>query len=333
MQTEKETSPPPLLPPDPALQVAIYRDMVRTAALDARLWALNRQGKAPLVVSCRGHEAVQVASARALDPSRDLFFTYYRDLGVCLALGVTPLEVLLGALARADDPFSGGRQFPLHGAYPARRIINPSNVVAGHLTEAAGAALAAKMRRTGGLVIAYFGDGAASQGECHEAMNFAAVHHLPLIFLCENNRYATSVPLHLQMGTETLAARAAAYAMPDATVDGADIAAVYEAVARAAAAARAGEGPTLIDAQVERLMPHTSSDDDRRYRTAEELEAARARDPLALIAARLLAEGWATAEDIETWRAEAQQEVDTATREAESSPEPAPDTLHRHVYQ
>src|SRR5204863_476027 len=133
--------------PEPEAQVAMFRDMLRTSVLDARRWALNRQGRAALVVSCRGHEAVQVASARALDPQRDLFFIYYRDLGVCLALGVTPYEVLLGALARAADPFSGGRQFPLHGAYPARPVINPSNVVAGHLTEAAAAGLPA-----GGLI-------------------------------------------------------------------------------------------------------------------------------------------------------------------------------------
>jgi 2-oxoisovalerate dehydrogenase E1 component alpha subunit len=306
--------------------------LVRIVALDQRLWALNRQGRAALVVSCRGHEAAQIGATQALEAGRDLFFTYYRDLAVCLTLGVTPYEVLLGAFAKAADPFSGGRQFPIHGAYPARRIINPSNVVGGHLTEAVGAALAARMRNTGSVVICFFGEGAASQGEFHEAVNFAAIHRLPVIFFCENNRLATSVPVGRQMPLPSVAARASAYGLPGECVDGSDWLAPYAAVTRAVQRARAGEGPSLVEAMVDRIMPHTSQDDDRKYRDEAELAAARANDPLIKVRERLERAGLITPAEVESWQREARAEIDAAQAAAEQMPDPAPATLTRHVY-
>lgn len=311
----------------------IYQRMVLSRTLDQRVWQLNRQGKAAIVASAQGHEAAQVGSALALDKDRDLFFTYYRSMAVCVALGVTPTEVLLTFMAKVGEPFSGARQFPLHGAYMQHRIINVSNVVAAHLTKADGAALAFKTRQEFGVVIAYFGDGASSEGECHEAMNFAGVHRLPIIFFCENNRYAISVPLDKQMAIQDVAIRAQGYGFPGVVVDGSDLLAVMEATGNAAARARAGEGPTLIEAKVERFMPHTSDDDDRRYRSKAELEEMRGKaDPLGKLRSYLLEQGILTPEMDKAYLAKALAEVNEATDFAEKAPYPDTSTFYDHLH-
>ncbi len=309
----------------------IYRKMLLTRALDQRWWQLNRQGKAAIAISCQGHEAAQIGSVLALHPERDLFFTYYRSLAVAVALGVTSKEFLLSCTAKAGDPFSGARQFPLHGAYG--RFINISNVVGTQISQAVGAALAFRLRKEPGLAITYFGDGAASQGECHEAMNFAGVHRLPVIFFCENNGYAISVPMEKQMAIRDIALRAKGYGFPGVIVDGTDLFEVFKATQEAAARARGGEGPTLIEAKVERIMPHTSDDDDRRYRPAEELEDLRQRsDPIATFRAYLLREGILSEQGEEEYRQKAQVEVDEATEFAESAPYPDQSTIFEHLY-
>ncbi len=310
----------------------MYRQMVLCRTLDERVWMLNRQGKAAIVASAQGHEACQIGSVHALRPGSDLFYTNYRDLAVLLSLGMTPGEVMLGFLAREGEQMSGARQFPLHGAYPKLGVVNLSNVVGTQLPQAVGAALASRMRGEDTVVIVYFGDGASSVGECHEAMNFAGVHRLPVIFFCENNGYAISVPRHLQMAVEHVAARAEGYGMPGVVVDGCDAAAVYEATSEAASRARSGRGPTLIEAMVERYLPHTSDDDDRRYRNAGEIEAARKRDPLRILRERLLGTGVLSEDADETLYAEARRVVDEATELAESASYPGLDGFYDHVY-
>jgi 2-oxoisovalerate dehydrogenase E1 component alpha subunit len=300
--------------------------------LDERVWLLNRQGKVALMSSAQGHEAAQVASVHALRPGQDWFYTYYRDLAVVVALGVPFKEIMLGYLAKAGEPFSGARQFPAHGAYPKYHIVNLSNVVATQIPQAVGAALAFKMRREDTVSIVYFGDGAASTGDCHEGMNFAAIHKLPVIFFCENNRYAISVPLSKQMAISNVAARAQGYGMPGVTVDGTDVAAVYEATAEAAARARAGHGPTLVEAMVERYLPHTSDDDDRKYRSKEELDELKKRDPLAILKRQLEASGVLTAERDELLRAAAKREVNEATESGEAAPYPTTEGFYDHEY-
>ena len=241
----------------------MYRQMVLVRTLDERIWMLNRQGKAAIVASSQGHEAGQIGSVWALERGVDQFYIYYRDLAVMLTLGMTPVEIMSGFLAKEGEPLSGARQFPTHGAYPELGIVNLSNVVGTHIPQAVGVALAMKMRGDPGLVITYFGDGASSVGDCHEAMNFAAIHSLPVIFFCENNKYAISVPLAKQMAVDSIASRAEGYGMPGIEIDGCDIVAVYEATTQAALRARSGDGPTLIEAHVERYLPHTS--DGRRH--------------------------------------------------------------------
>ncbi|MFW6175076.1 MAG: thiamine pyrophosphate-dependent dehydrogenase E1 component subunit alpha, partial [Chloroflexota bacterium] len=313
----------------------VYRTMVLSRTLDERIWLMNRQGKAAIVASAQGHEAAQAAAVKALDPGRDHFYIYYRELTTMLALGMSPLEVLLGFVAKSGEPLSGGRQFPVHGALQEGRpdITSFSNVVGTQVSQAAGVALADKMRGERRVTVAYFGDGASSTGECHEGMNFAAIHRLPLILFCENNGYSISVPLRLQMNIESIAARAEGYGMPGVQVDGMDPSAVYEAVSIAADRALAGEGPTLIEARVERYMPHTSDDDDSRYREREELRRLREeKDPIPGVARMLRQRGLLDDSVEEEIRSEARRVVNGATEEAENRGFPEPANFYHEVY-
>ena len=188
--------------PTHAQLLDIYREMALCRTLDERIWMLNRQGKAAIVASAQGHEAAQLGSASALRRGVDRFFIYYRDLAVQLHLGLTPTQIMLGYMGKEGEPLSGGRQFPSQGYFPEGKLFNLSNVVGTQIPQAAGSALVSKIRGDGAVTITYFGDGATSTGDCHEAMNFAGVHKLPLIFFYENNRYAISVPISLQMAVE-----------------------------------------------------------------------------------------------------------------------------------
>ncbi|MCH8310104.1 MAG: thiamine pyrophosphate-dependent dehydrogenase E1 component subunit alpha [Chloroflexi bacterium] len=312
--------------------LAMYRQMILCRTMDERIWMLNRQGKAAIVASAQGHEAAQIGSAWALRKGTDQFYIYYRDLAILLVLGMTPVEIMSGFLAKEGEPLSGARQFPTHGAYPEYGIINLSNVVATHVPQAVGAALAARMKGEDTVVITHFGDGASSMGDVHEAMNFASVHKLPVIFFCENNKWAISVPLSKQMAVESVASRAQGYGMPGFEVDGCDIVAVYEATAEAANRARRGEGPTLIEATVERYLPHTSDDDDTLYRSREEIEEARKRDPVKILADQLRQIG-ALSDDLDDEiHQEARQIVNQATDEVESAPFPGTEDFYKHVY-
>ena len=312
----------------------IYATMVLVRTLDERVWAMNRQGKAAIVASCQGHEAAQLGSLWALrHHAPDYFlFTYYRDLGILMAQGLTPTETLLGFLAKDGEPLSGARQFPQHGAMPERKVINLSNVVGPQVPQAVGWALAARMRGLDTVVATFFGDGATSQGEVHEAMNFAAVHKLPVLFVCENNRYAISVPQSKQTAVEHLAMRGAAYGMPGVTVDGTDVLGVYRVTAEAARRAADGGGPSLLELEVERYLPHTSDDDDSLYRDRAEIEEARKRDPLVRLSALLRGAGLLSEARDEELRHGARAEVDAATEAAEAAPFPDAADVYDHVY-
>jgi 2-oxoisovalerate dehydrogenase E1 component alpha subunit len=312
--------------------VELYYKMALSRAIDDRLWVLNRQGKVPFIVSGQGHEAAQVGSAYALRPGEDWVLPYYRDLGVVITLGMTPREVMLDVFARADGPSSGGRQMPAH--YSSRRlnVVTSGSPVATQLPQATGVALASKYKGERAVTVCYFGDGATSKGDFHEALNFAAIHKLPSIFFCENNGWAISVPVAKQMPVAHVVDRASAYNMPGVLVDGTDVLAVYAATRAAVERARAGEGPTLIEARLYRLTPHTSDDDDRRYRSEAELAEARQHDPLPRFERALRAGGVlndALAEEIQTRVA---RELAEAEQFAEASPPPRPEDAARHVY-
>ena len=309
-----------------------YRRMILCRTIDERIWALNRQGKVPIAASSQGHEAAQLGSLLAAEKDGGCFlFPYYRDLALKFAAGLTAEEVMRSFMGKAGDPYSNGRQFPLQGADLPRNIIQISNVVAAGLTQSVGYALACKMRGEQTVVLVYFGDGASSQGETHEAMNFASIHKLPVVFICENNRYAISVPQRKQMNVEEVASRAANYGFAGFAIDGMDFIGCYEATREAINHAR-NEGPVLLEMKVERFMSHTTDDDDRRYRPSEEVEQARLRDPLLTLGSLLLEHGIMTQEQLDAAAAEALDAVDTATDAADSASPPDVSTLHYMVY-
>ena len=311
--------------------VSIYRRMTLCRTLDERIWMLNRQGKAAIMASSQGHEAAQIGSVQALEPGTALFYIYYRDLAVILELGLTPTEIMKGFVAKEGEPLSGARQFPTHGGHPDYGVVNLSNVVATHIPQAVGAALSAKMKNEKKVVITYFGDGASSAGDTHEAMNFAAIHKLPVIFFCENNKYAISVPLNKQMAVDSIASRAEGYGMPGLEIDGCDTVAVFEATREAAERARAGHGPTLIEAQVERYLPHTSDDDDSIYRASSEIEEAKRRDPLVLLKDTLQKLGVLDDKENQIMLDEAKRIVNEATEEVENTKFPETSGFYEHV--
>src|SRR5215831_9757510 len=286
-------------------------------ALDDRMHILVKQGRAPFVGSSRGHEGIQVASTAALEQS-DWLVPHYRGLGNAIVRGLTMREWMLAVFAKAADPLSAGRNIP-GGTYSYRKLnIAPvSQVVATWIPKAAGIAYAAKLRGEKTVVLCTFGDGAASKGDFHEGVNFAAVHQLPVVFVCENNSYAISVPLRLQMRNPNVAERAAGYGIAGMTVDGTDVPASFAACRQAVARARRGEGPTLIDAKIWRLNSHTSEDNQVKYRGTAEIEEAARHDPIATFNAWLIERGWITADEAAEIQSRYDQEASDAADWAE----------------
>jgi 2-oxoisovalerate dehydrogenase E1 component alpha subunit len=310
----------------------MHRYMLTARLCDEASFRLNRQGKAPFVVPVSGHEGCQVGTAYALERGRDIWLPYYRDLAVVLVAGFTPKDVFLGLFAKADDPSSGGRQMPSHWASRRLGIISHSSPIGTQVPHAAGIAYAAKYRGEQTAVACWFGEGATSEGDWHEGLNFAGIHKLPVVFVCENNHYAISVSQTKQMAIENVADRASAYGFPGVVVDGSDVLACYAAMREAVDRARAGDGPTLIEAKTYRFFPHTSDDDDRSYRTREEVEEAKHKDPIAIFGSYLTQHGVADDEALAAMREEARAEVDRQIDEAWNAPDPDPETLGRHVF-
>jgi 2-oxoisovalerate dehydrogenase E1 component alpha subunit len=257
----------------------MYETMLLARRVDERMWILNRQGKAAFVISCQGQEGVQVGAAYNLRPGYDYVYPYYRDFGITTLLGQTPRDHFLSLLGKKEDPNSAGRQMPGHFSSRELNIVTASAPVGVQYPQATGTALAFKMRGEDGVVLTSGGEASTSSGDWHEAMNFAGIHDLPVVFLIENNIYAISVPEKLQVAG-SIAGRAAGYGLPGVEVDGNDVLAVYEAAKEAVDRARSGNGPTLIEAKTYRLTAHSSDDDDRRYRERDEVEDWRKKDPI-----------------------------------------------------
>lgn len=308
------------------------RLMMLSRRLDEKMLALLKQGKSFFHIGCAGHEAAQVAAAKALKMGTDWSYPYYRDQAFCLGMGMTPTEILLSFLARAEDPNSGGRQMPQHYGHKGLRIVSQSSPTGTQFLQAAGMALAARKRGESAVVYVSAGEGTTSQGDFHEACNWAAKDRLPVVFHIEDNKFAISVPVTEQTAGGTISGLVGAYAgMAVARVDGCDVEASHAAFQEAVGRARAGDGPTVVVSDVVRLYPHSSSDDQRKYRPEAELTADRARDPITTLVQRLTALGVASSE-VEEMRAQIHQEVDAAADAAEAYVQPAPSTATRHVW-
>ncbi len=310
----------------------MYTYMLLTRRIDERLWLLQRGGKIPFVISPQGAEAAQIGAAFAFRKQQDWFTPYYRDLGVNLVAGVSPREIMLGAFARGTDPASGGKQMPSHWGNRPLNVVSGSSPVTTQLLHAVGIAQAARMR--GDDIVAYTccGEGSSNQGDFHEALNWAGVHKLPVVFMVQNNEYAISVPLDKQVAGGSVAARGKGYGMPGIEVDGTDLLAVYEAFKTAHDRARSGQGPSLIEAKCVRITSHSSDDDQRRYRSPEEIAALQARDPIIKTRAYLYEHGILDEAKEKELEARLMAAVDDATEYAESQAYAAPEQALRHVY-
>ena len=304
--------------------------MVLTRAMDERCLTLQRQGRIGFYVPLQGQEAAQIGCAWAL-ATEDWIFPAYRELGVALVRGV-PVQTLLDQfIGNAGDELRG-RQMPNHYGYRKYRFVTASSPVGTQISHAVGAAMAAQRRHDPIVTIAFFGDGTTSSNDFHAGLNFAGVFRTPTIFFCQNNRWAISLPRERQTRSETLAVKAEAYGFPGVVVDGMDVRAVYTAVAKARQRALAGEGPTLIEAQVYRLGPHSTSDDPRRYRTDAELAEWKEKDPIALLKHELLGSGrLSMAEDEKVWES-AKEQISQALAHAEATPPVSPRTMFDDVY-
>lgn len=313
--------------------LAMLRLMHLQRTLDNRGFQLNRQGKIPFATGSEGHEGIHAGAAQAFARGKDILVPYYRDVGLVVGVGLDPLDVLLSLFARAADR-SGGRQFPNHFTNRAIGVMSISSIIAAQCTHAVGAAYAMKYRKEAGrAVLCTFGDGSTSEGEWHESINFAAVHKLPVVFLCENNEWAISTPRVHQMAIESIVQKAAGYGLPGIKVDGSDPIATYAAVKTALDRARTGGGPTLVEATCYRFLSHTTDDDDRTYRTREEIEQHRNQDPVPRFERLLLETGIIDDAALADLKRDVLREVNELTDRAEAMPYPTGADLYTHVHE
>ena len=337
----KSKAPKPLAKPD---LLDMYRLMLLARRLDDREIQLKRQNRIFFQISGAGHEAVLVAAGRVLRPSYDWFYAYYRDRALALALGVTPTEMLLSAVAAADDPSSGGRQMPSHWGHKTLNIVSQSSPTGSQFVQAVGCAeawrrydridaITEKPIHGDELVYCSGGDGATSEGEFWEALNSACNLKLPVLFLIEDNGYAISVPVEVQTAGGSISKLVATF--PDLYVEevnGCDPVASYDALTHAAAHCRQRRGPALVHAHVTRPYSHSLSDDEVLYKPPREREEEAKRDCLATFPKRLLADGVATEADLDAIKHQVEEEIQVATDMALASPQPKPETALLYVY-
>ncbi|MFN2144724.1 MAG: thiamine pyrophosphate-dependent dehydrogenase E1 component subunit alpha, partial [Anaerolineales bacterium] len=315
----------------PERKLDIFRTMLLSRRLDERAWVLHRQKKISFHISAIGHEAAQVGAAFALLHGADWVAPYPRDLALMLSLGLRPVDYFKMLLGKPADEDSGGRQMPGHWNLPSANVISISGIAASHLPHAVGIAQAMRLRRDQTAVLASCGEGATSMGEWYEAVNWAAVSRLPIVFLVQNNSYAISTHQKAQM-LRSPSHKASGIGLPVKKVDGNDPFKVYEAVDRMLEDARSGKGPGLVEALVMRIPPHSSDDDDRIYRTREEVEEARREDPLFSLRSRLLREGLLTRDLVLEMDADIKTSVEEALQAAEEAEDPQPDAETGAVY-
>jgi 2-oxoisovalerate dehydrogenase E1 component alpha subunit len=312
--------------------LAMFRTVALARAIDERMWILNRAGRISFVISGQGHEGAQVGLAWPLRREHDWVAPFYRSIATCLTFGMSARELMLAQYAKAVDPSSGGRQMPGHYGHPERHVVSVSSPVATQILHAVGIALAAKVRKVDQVAVAIMGEGSSNQGDVHEALNFAAIHKLPFVFIVENNGYAISVPAEKELSVKDVAVRASGYGIPGVVVDGTDVLACYAAGREAIDRARSGGGPTLIEAKVTRLTAHSSDDQQTKYRTEDDLAEGRAHDPLPIFRAQLRDAGILNDEIETAMQAEIAAIVEDATDFAEGEADPDPFTAIDHVY-
>jgi 2-oxoisovalerate dehydrogenase E1 component len=329
MALQTETAPGAHLDHDRFLD--LYRQMLVIRRSEEQLARAHQAGLIP--GACHtyvGEEAVAVGVCAHLRPD-DTVLSTHRGHGHALAKGVPPVELMAELLGRVNG-CSHGRGGSMHIFSPEVGMLGTSGIVGPSILMAAGAGYAYRLQKQDRVSVAFFGDGGSNNGAFHEGLNLASVWKLPVLFVCENNQYATEVPFVSVAGNPDVAARAASYGMPGISVDGNDVLAVYEAAGLAITRARAGDGPTLLECRTYRTRPHSEGMRDAGYRSREEIDAWRARDPLRLLRDRLVADGSATEAEFEPIDAAVATEVSEGFEIAQNGPYPDPATAMNHIF-
>lgn len=315
---------------DQELLLGYYKKMLELREVELKVQELYRNGRLPGFVHLYvGEEAVAVGVCSNLEPA-DLIFSTHRGHGHAVAKGV-PARVVLAELWGKTTGSSGGRGGSMHMYAPEYGFMGTNGIVGAPIPLATGAALSAKLRKKGQVVVSFFGDGAVNSGSFHEAVNMGTVWGLPVVYVCENNLYATEMAFSRATKNISVASRAASYGLPGISVDGQDVLAVHEVAKEAIRRARAGDGPTLIECKTYRYVGHHEGDPGTDYRTRDEVQEWKGRDPVKLARKRLLDQGVA-----ESRLQQVDQEIDALIQEAvefaENSPEPSPESVTQHVF-
>ena len=310
----------------------VYSKMYLSRRLDEKMLILLKQGKSFFHIGASGHEAAQLAAATAMRPGEDWAYPYYRDAALCLGLGMTAREQLLCFLAKADDPNSGGRQMPQHYGHKDLRIVSQSSPTGTQFLQAVGCAIARKMDKTKDVVYVSAGEGTTSQGDFHEALNWSSNAKAPVIFHIQDNEYAISTHKSEQTSDSIYAMTSGYKNLSRYDVDGTNFFETNLAFKQAIERARKGKGPSLIVSNVVRLLPHSSSDDQRKYRTEDDLSNDKKKDPLIILSNECKKENFLLTDDFEKIHLKINKQVDTDTEWAESQEYPATETALDYIY-
>jgi 2-oxoisovalerate dehydrogenase E1 component len=311
--------------------LALYRQMLVIRRCEEQLAKAHQAGL--IHGACHtyvGQEAVAAGVCAHLGPG-DAVFSTHRGHGHALAKGVTPRALIAELFGRADG-CSQGRGGSMHLFAPEVGMMGTSGIVGPCILQAAGAGYSFKLLGSGNVGVAFFGDGASNNGAFHEGLNLAAIWDLPALFVCENNMYATEVPFAYAARNTDVAQRAAGYGIPGVAVDGNDVLAVYEAAGAAIRRARSGGGPTLIECKTYRTRPHSEGMRDGGYRSLEEIESWKARDPIRMLHTMMVAQDLASADELAAIDAEVQAQIAEAYEFAQNSPYPDGATASDHIY-
>lgn len=312
------------------LLLKAYRTMALTRQVDDRMITLQRQGSISFALSSLGEEACAVASAAALKP-QDWMYPQYRESGAFFWRGGTAKQYIHHMFCDASDGILG-RQMPNHFGSRELNIVHVSSPIGTKIPQAAGCGYAMKLQKEEAIAVCYFGEGASSEGDFHEGVNFAAVRKAPVIFFCRNNGYAISTPAREQFAAESIAYKGVGYGIEALRVDGNDFFALYESVAKSRAHCLEGKGPVLIEAMTYRLGAHSTSDDPSLYRPDEEVKKWQAKDPILRLKFYLEKQGhWNQTKEKEMWES-ITLEIDQAIAEAKNCPKPALHSLVDDVY-
>ena len=312
--------------------IEVYRKMALSRRLDDKMLILLKQGKSFFHIGASGHEAAQLAAAEMMKPGQDWSFPYYRDGAYCIGLGMTAREQLLSFLAKADDPNSGGRQMPQHYGHKGLRIVSQSSPTGTQFLQAVGCAMACKMEKTKEVVYVSSGEGTTSQGDFHEALNWASNAKAPVIFHIQDNEYAISTHRSEQTASSIYDMTSGYGNLSRYDVNGSDFFETSLAFKEAVERARRNKGPSIIVSHVVRLLPHSSSDDQRKYRDEKALDADLKKDPLTLLESTCVSENFIMANEFEKIRSQVEKDVDDDSRWAEDQDYPDPDTAMDHIY-